>query len=734
MKSSVLVLALTLTAILAPIAAAQAPKAVPAPDKEAKAAAPAPAPATIPAPTTPNPFVGEWKAPFGMPQFDLIEPGHYLPAFKEGIAQRKKEVEAIAGSKEPPTFANTIEALENGGRQLAKVSEVFFSLSGSDTTPVLQAISKEVSPLTSALRDDVMLNEALFARVKTVWQQREKLTLTGEQKKLLDDTYKEFVRGGANLTAEQKKRFREINQQLSLLGLKFGDNMLKETTSYRLVLDKKEQLAGLPAAVVAAAADAAKKAKLEGKWLFTLDAPSIFPFLTFAEDRELRRQILTAYTSRCDHGDASDNKATLSKIAALRAERAQLLGFASHADFVLDENMAKTPAGVYGLLNRVWPAALAVAKREAADLQAAIKADGKDFPLAAWDWRYYAEKVRKARYDLDEEAVRPYFALDRVREGAFYAAGRLYGLKFTERTDVPKYNPEVKVFEVKDADGTFLALYTADYHPRAGKRGGAWCGRLRGLHFEGGKEVRPIVTNVTNFTSPVGDTPALLSLEEVRTLFHEFGHAIHGIVSKVHYRSTGRTARDFVELPSQIMENWALEPEVLKVYAKHWKTGEVIPAATVEKIVRSHKYGEGFRTTEYMAAALLDMDWHTLTDTKEQDATAFEKASLAKMGLMPEIVVRYRSPYFNHVFGPGGGYSAGYYSYIWAEVLDADAFAAFQEKGIFDPATAMSFRKEVLEKGGTEDAMALFRKFRGREPAVEPLLVKRGLAAPAGTN
>ncbi len=712
MKSLVPMLAL---ALLAPVALAQAPrKAEPA------------APST--APSAPNPFFEEWKTPYGMPPFDRIEPGHYLPAFKEGIAQRRKEVEAIASAIEAPTFASTIEALENGGRQLARVSEVFFTLSGSDTTDTLQAIAKEVSPLLSALRDDTMLNEALFARVKAVWLQRDTLKLTGEQKKLLDDTYKEFVRGGANLTAGQKTRFREVNKELSLLGLKFGENMLKETNGYKLVLDRKEQLAGLPAGAVSAAADAAKKAKLEGKWVFTLDAPSIFPFLTFAEDRELRRQILAAYTSRGDHGDALDSKETLATTAALRAERAQLLGFRTHADFVLDENMAKTPAGVYGLLNRVWPAALAVARQEKVDLQAAVKADGKDFALAAWDWRYYAEKVRKARYDLDEEALRPYFPIDQVRAGAFYTAGRLYGLTFTERPEVPKYNPEVKVFEVKDADGTFLALYTADYHPRPGKRGGAWCGRLRGLSFENGKEIRPIITNVTNFTRPVGDAPALLSLEEVRTLFHEFGHAIHGIVSKVHYRSTGRTPRDFVELPSQIMENWALEPEVLKVYAKHWKTGEVIPAATVEKILKSHKYGEGFRTTEYMAAALLDMDWHTLESTKPQDAAAFEKASLAKMGLLPEIVVRYRSPYFNHVFGPGGGYSAGYYSYIWAEVLDADAFAVFKEKGIFDPATARAFRT-LLEKGGTEDAMALYKKFRGREPSVEPLLVKRGLVS-----
>ena len=392
--------------------------------------------------------------------------------------------------------------------------------------------------------------------------------------------------------------------------------------------------------------------------------------------------------------------------------------------------MAKTPAGVYGLLDRVWPASLRVAKKEAADLQAAIKADGKDFALQAWDWRYYAEKVRKARFDLDDHALRPYFPIDRVREGVFYTANRLYGLTFTERTDVPKYHPEVRVFEVKDADGAFLALYTVDYYPRPGKRSGAWCGRIRRGWVRDGKEIRPIVTNVTNFARPAGGAPALLSLEEVRTLFHEFGHAVNGFVSRVTYRSMGSTSRDFVELPSQIMESWALEPEVLKVYAKHWKTGETMPLDLVRKIEKAGTYGEGFRTTEYLAASYLDMDWHTLAEPKEMDAAAFEKASLGKIGLIPEIVVRYRSPYFQHIFGPGGGYSAGYYSYIWSDVLVADAYDAFREKGIFDRATATSFRRNILEKGGTEEAMTLYKRFRGREPAVEPLLLKRGLAEP----
>ena len=678
-----------------------------------------------------NPFFTDWATPFGMAPFDGIRPEHFVPAFEEGIAQRKKEIEAIATNPAAPTFVNTVEALENGGLSLSKVSDVFFTLTGAETNDALQAINKQVAPLLSALRDDVRLNEALFARVKAVWEKREEAKLTPEQKRLVEETYKDFVRGGANLAPAHKGRFRQINQDLSSLGIRFGDNLLKEMNSWRLVVEKKEDLAGLPPGVVAAAADAAKAAKLEGKWVFTLQSPSIWPFLTFAENRELRRQILTAYTTRGDHGDETDNKLILSKIASLRAERAKLLGFPTWADFVLDDTMAKTPARVYELLDRVWKPALEVAKTDAKDLAAAMKADGKGDVLEPWDWRYYAERIRKARYDLDDQELRPYFPLDRVREGAFSVANRLYGITFTERTDVPKYHPEVKTFEVKDADGTFLALYTTDYHPRAGKRGGAWCGRLRDQWVKDGKDVRPVVTNVMNFTRPAGDAPALLSLEEVQTLFHEFGHALHRILSRVNYRTMAGVPRDFVELPSQIMENWALEPEVLKGYAKHWKTNETIPAPLVEKIGKSELYGQGFATVEYAAAAYLDMNWHTLTDPKLVDATSFEKASLAKIALIPEIVSRYRSPYFQHIFGPGGGYSAGYYSYLWSEVLDADAFEAFRENGIFDKATATSFRKNILEKGGTAEAMSLYKAFRGREPSVQPLLVRRGFAKAA---
>jgi peptidyl-dipeptidase Dcp len=681
--------------------------------------------AAPPAPA--NPFFEAWTAPFGVPPFGQIKEAHYLPAFKEGIARERKEIDAIVNGPEAPTFTNTLEALDQAGEFLDRVQIVFYGQLSAETNDALQGIAKEVAPMLSALNDDINLNETLFARVQGVWEKRDALKLTQEQKKLVEERYKDFVRGGANLDAKGKERLRAINTELSLIGLKFGDNVLKETNSFRLVIEKKEDLAGLPLGVVSAAADGAKGAKLEGKWVFGLQAPSIWPFLQYADNRELRRQILTGYITRGDHGDASDNKAILSRIAALRAEKAELLGYKTWADFVLDRNMAKVPAKVYGLLDQLWTPALGVAHKEAVDIQAAIKASGQEFKLEPWDWRYYSEKVKKARYDFDEEALRPYFKLDNVREGAFYVANRLYGITFTERTDIPKYHPEVRTFEVKDADGSHLGVFMTDYHPRPGKRGGAWSGRYRDQYFKDGKDVRPIVVNVCNFSRPTGDTPALLSLEEVETLFHEFGHGLHSLFSRVHYKGVSRVPRDFVELPSQIMENWVLEPEVLKVYAKHWKTGEVIPSELVAKIDRARRYGQGFASVEYLAASYLDMDWHTLTEPKEQDAVTFESAAMAKIHMMPEIIVRYRSPYFSHIFGPGGGYSSGYYSYIWAEVLVADAFQAFKEKGIFDQVTAKSFRTNILERPGTEDAMTVYVRFRGHEPSVEPLLVKRGL-------
>ena len=672
-----------------------------------------------------NPFFSEWTTPFGVPPFDQIKTEHFLPAIEEAVAQHDREVKAIAGSAAPPTFENTIEAFDASGRLLEKAGNVFSNLTSAETSDALQAIQRKVAPMMAAHRDDVRLDPDLLRRVKAVWDGREGLSLDADQKKLLEETWKDFVRGGALLPKEGQEGLRAVNGELASLAVKFADNLLQETNGYRLVIEKREDLAGLSDRVVAGGAETARKAGLEGKWAYTLQAPSLWPFLQGADNRELRRQIFTAYVTRGDHGDDRDNKAILSRIAALRAERAQLLGYKTHADFVLDENMAKTPSRVYEFLDRLWAPAKAVAAREAADLQAAIRADGKDVALEPWDGSYYADQVRQARFDLDEQALRPYFALDRVRDGAFWVANRLYGITFTELPGLPVYSPEVKAFEVKDADGSHLAVFYADYHPRPGKRGGAWSSRYRGTWVEKGVSVRPVVVNVCNFSRPAGDAPALLSIEEVETLFHELGHGLNSILSKVRYRGLASPPRDFVELPSQIMENWATEPEVLQHYARHWKTGEVIPAALVDKIKRSRQFNQGFATVEYLAASLLDMDWHTLSDTKERDATAFEKATLERIGMPAQIVPRYRSPYFQHVFA--GGYSSGYYSYVWAEVLDSDAFEAFKEKGLFDPATARSFRTNVLERGGSEEAMTLYVRFRGKEPSVEPLLAKRGL-------
>lgn len=688
-------------------------------------------PAQTPEPTD-NPFFTEWTTPFGVPPFAQIRDQHFLPALERGIAEQRAEVEAIAASQAPPTFANTVEALERSGKLLDKVGSVFYNLMSAETNDRLQAVAREVAPKTAALRDDINLDPRLFARVAAVWEAREDLGLTPEQLRLVEETYQGFVRGGANLDAASQARLREVNAELATLGLQFGENLLKATNAYRLVVDDEADLAGLPEGAVAAAAEAAARAGLESGWVFTLHGPSLWPFLENADNRELRRQMLTAYVTRCDAGTELDNTGTLLRQAELRAEKARLLGYPTWAHFVLSDNMAEAPAGVYGLLDRLWWPALEVAKEEAAALEAMARESDPAFEIEPWDWRYYAQKVKRARYAFDEDAVRPYFALDNVREGAFYVANRLYGITFTERTDIPVYHPDVRTWEVKDRDGSHLGVLLLDYFPRPGKRGGAWSSRYRGQRIEDGVDVRPVVVNVGNFTPPAGGAPALLSLDEAETLFHELGHGLHSLLGRIHYQGLARVPRDFVELPSQIMENWMLEPEVLKVYAKHWQTGEAIPDGLVAKIEAAGRFNQGFASVEYLAASYLDMEWHTLTTTQGLDATAFEEIVLAKIGLIPEIHSRYRSPYFSHVFGGGGGYSAGYYSYIWSEVLDTDAFAAFKEKGLFDQATATSFRTNILERGGTADAMAMWMAFRGREPSVEPLLVKRGLVpAPA---
>jgi len=672
-----------------------------------------------------NPFFRDWKTPYGVPPFEAIREEHFLPALQEGMARQKREVAAITTSPEAPTFPNTVVALDQTGQFSERVMSVFSNLVGAETTPKLQAVNREAMPLLSAHRDDIQFNPILFQRVKAVWEARTTLKLEPDQARLLERSYKGFVRSGAALDAPGQARMRAINSELSRLGVDFGDRVLKATKAFSLVVTDPKDLAGLPEGTRLAAAGAAKSAGQAGKWLFTLDGPSIWPFLECAQNRDLRRRLLTGYLERCNQGGDTDTNAIVSRVAALRAEKAQLLGYRTWAEFVLEENMAKDPKGVYGLLDQIWKPALEVARRELAELQAMMAKDLPGQKLEPWDWRYYAEKVKRAKYDFDEEAVKPYFAIDAVRRGAFTVATKLYGLSFTEVKDIPVYQKDVRCFEVKEADGRHLGLLYLDYHPRPGKRGGAWMSSYRSGWLKDGKRVDPVVVNVCNFTAPSGDRPALLTSEEVRTLFHEFGHALHGLFYAGRYRGTAGTPRDFVELPSQVMENWALEPEVLRLYAKHYQTGAVIPDGLVAKLHRAATFGQGFATVEYMAAALLDMDWHTLTATKPVDTAAFERASLAKWGLLTEIPPRYRSPYFSHIMG---GYAAGYYSYIWSAVLDSDAFQAFKEKGnLFDPATAARFRAEVLSRGGTEDEALLYRRFRGADPKVAPLLEKRGL-------
>jgi peptidyl-dipeptidase Dcp len=670
-----------------------------------------------------NPFFTEWTTPFGVPPFDQIHEEHFLPAFERAIAEQRAEVEAIAQNPEPPTFENTLVALDATGMLMSKVSGVFYTLTGAETNDEIQAIAKEVAPMRSNLRDDRLINPQLFARIKAIYEERDELELDAEQMRLLEETYLDFVSGGAELGDADKERMREINTRLSTLGLNFSDNVLAETNKYQLFIDNEEDLAGLPPAVVSGAAEAAAKAGQEGKWLFTTHRPSIYPFLDYADNRELREKIFKAYIMRGDNGDELDNKVILTEILALRAEKAKLLGYDTHADRILERRMAKTPEAVYELLEDLWHPSLGVAHEEVEALQQAIEADGFDFKLEPWDWRYYAEKVRRARYDVDEQEVRQYFMIDNVIDGAFYVANQLYGIEFTEIEGIPTYHPEVRTYEVTDVDGSHLGIFMADYYPRPGKRGGAWSGNIRGQWVRDGVDVRPIVRNVGNFSRPVGDAPALISLNEVHTLFHELGHGLQQLMSNVTYRGSGGVTRDFVELPSQIMENWLLEPEVLKVYAKHYETGEVIPDDLVAKIQAAEQFNQGFASVEYLAACYLDMDWHTLDDPTGVEVNEFETASMDKIGLIPEIVVRYRSTYFTHITS---GYSAGYYSYVWSEVLDADAFAAFQENGLFDQETAAAFRTNILERRGAEDPEVLYLRFRGQEPSVEALLKRRG--------
>ncbi|WP_289227177.1 M3 family metallopeptidase [Parabacteroides goldsteinii] len=669
----------------------------------------------------------EFTTPFGVPPFDKIELEDYMPAFKEAIAQQQKEVDDIVGQTAAPDFENTIVALDQSGSLLRKVNAVFSGLNSANTNDEMQALSRELSPLLSKNSDDIRLNKDLFARVKTVYDNRESLNLNKEQKKLLEETYKSFVRGGANLDAEQQARLRELNSEISMLQLTFGQNMLKETNAFQLVIENKDDLAGLPESLILNAEVAARAAGLEGKWLFTLHNPSVMPFLQYADNRALREKIFKGYINRGNNGNDADNKDVVLKLVTLRLEKAKLMGYDDYASFVLEDRMAKTSDKVYPLLDEIWKPALGKAKEELADINAEIKKEGGNFEAEGWDWRYCFEKAKKAKFDLDENQVRPYLKLENVRDGAFLLANKLYGITFTPIKEIPLPHPDAQAFECKDKDGTHLGVLYMDFFPRASKRGGAWCGTYRSQTYKDGKRQGPVVTIVCNFSQPAPGQPALLSADEAETLFHEFGHGLHNLFKDVHYYGVSGVPRDFVELPSQVMEHWVFEPELLKEYAKHYETNEVIPAELIEKLDKSGKYGQGFATTEYLAASLLDMDFHVLKEVHEgADVMKFEETVLGERGLLKQIPSRYRTTYFNHTMG--GGYTAGYYSYIWAEVLDADAYQAYKETGdIFNQEVAAKFREYVLTPGGIDDAMDMYKNFRGKEPNTEPLLKNRGL-------
>ena len=672
--------------------------------------------------TETNPFLTEFQTEHGVPPFDKIKLEHYEPAFLKGIEEQNANIDAIVNNSEAPTFENVIVALDNSSPTLDRVSAIFYNMTEAETTDDLKELSIKLAPTLSEHSDNISLNQDLFKKVDAVYQQKDALGLTTEQQRLLEETYKGFVRSGANLSPDKQARLREVNKELSTLGIKFSDNVLNENNAFKLYIDKEEDLAGLPDWFRQSAAEKAKEDGQEGKWLFTLGNASRLPFLQYSENRPLREQMYKAYINRGNNNDKNDNKKIITDIIKLRLEKAQLLGFDCYSNFVLDNTMAKNSTTVMDFLNNLWSYSLPKAKAEAVELQNIMDKEGKGEKLEAWDWWFYTEKLRKEKYNLEEDEIKPYFKLENVREGAFAVANKLYGITLTKLEGIPVYHPDVEVFEVKDADGSHLGVFYVDYFPRPGKSGGAWMSNYR----EQQGAIRPLVCNVCCFTQPVGDMPSLLTIDEVETLFHEFGHALHGLLTKCNYKGISGTnvVRDFVELPSQINEHWATEPEVLKMYAKHYQTGETIPDSLIEKILNQKTFNQGFMTTELLAAAILDMNLHNLTDTQNLDVLAYEKEAMDKLGLIPEIAPRYRTTYFNHIIG---GYAAGYYSYLWANVLDNDAFEAFKEHGIFDKKTADLFRNNVLEKGNSEDPMTLYKNFRGTEPQLEPMLKNRGM-------
>ena len=675
-----------------------------------------------------NPFLEEYTTEYQIPPFDKIKAEHYIPAFEKGIEEARAEIKAIVNNPEEPTFDNTILALDNSGKLLDKVSYVFGALSECLNDSAMEKIAEVAYPMLSAYSDEVSMNDSLFIRVKALYDKKDSLGLNTAQLRLLEKNYKSFVRNGALLSPEQKDSLKEINQQLATLNLNFSTNILKETNKWELVVDNEADLSGLPASSIAVAAEEAEARGMKGKWVFTLHAPSRLPLLTYADKRELREKMYKGYTSLASNDNEYNNDANINAILKLRTQKARLLGFNSFADYQLDNVMAKTVAAAEDLLMKIWKPAIAKVKEEVADMQAYANKHGEKITIEPWDYYYYAEKVKKEKYNFSEDDVRPYFHVDSVRKGIFTLANKLYGITFTEMPNAPKYHPDVKVYDVKDAEGNHVAVFMTDYFPRDSKRQGAWMSEFKGESNVNGVSERPIIYNVGNFTKPTAETPSLLTIDEVETMFHEFGHGLHGMLTTATYSGQSGTNvdRDFVELPSQINEHWAFEPELLKEYAHHYVTGEVIPDALVQKLVETGKFNQGFATTELAGAALLDIAWHKMALDKDVDVMAFEKSVADNLKMPREVQFRYRSPYFKHIFG-SDQYASGYYTYLWAEVLDADGYELFKERGIFDPATAKSYLENILQPGDSEDPMTLFIRFRGQAPTVDALLENRGL-------
>lgn len=681
---------------------------------------------------TNNPLLKAYDTPFGIAPFEQITIDHYREAFLKGMEEQKQEVMAIIINRAVPDFDNTIAALDQSGKLLRKVSGAFGPISSSNSTDETRALQKELSPLFSAHNDDIYLNPLLFAKVKEVYDNQKKFNLDKEQTKVLENIYKRFVRGGANLNDEQKEKLRKLNSEISMLQINFSQNLMHETNNTFVTVDRLEELDGLPEANIAAAAQMAAANGQPGKWMFNMQRPSCNPVLQYCKNRDLRKRVYEAYYNRGNQDNAYDNKEIARKLVTLRLEKARLMGYKDYASLALDERMAKNEENVYRLLDQVWTPAVAKAKEELDDIRAEIRKEGNNFEPEGWDFSYYLDKAKQAKFAVDENEIRPYLEINNVREGIFYVANKLYGLTFKERTaDLPVYEKTAQSWEVIDKDGKTLAVFYSDYYPRDGKGAGAWCTSFRGQGYDGEERVIPIVVNVCNMTTPSGDKPALQSIDNVTTMFHEFGHALHSFMRDVHYNSVSGVERDFVELPSQINEHWAFEPEVLKVYARHYQTGEVIPMDLVKKIQESAKYGQGFATVEYVAASLTDMDLHTLKEIPaDLNVMDFESKKLAERGIPSQIYPRYRITNFSHTMG--GGYTAGYYSYMWAEVLDCDGFQAFKESGdIFNQEMAEKFRKYVLTPGGIDDGMTMYKNFRGREPQIDALLENRGLQKPA---